>query len=174
MDRQLRAVDLFCGPGGVTTGYKAAGVSVVAAVDIDPSSRSTYAANHPEVKLFGDDLLNLKPEDLISPVGLCRRELDILTACAPCQTYSSLSRSRVDKETTGTRLVLRIGDFVEALEPRALVMENVPDLQKSAEFRKLLERLDSLMYSVWINVVNAADFGVPQSRRRLVEIGLRQ
>jgi DNA (cytosine-5)-methyltransferase 1 len=170
--RHLTAIDLCSGPGGVTTGYKAAGVRVLAAVDIDEEARRTYAANHPDVKLFSDDLEKLDPETLLKAAGLKPGKLDILTACVPCQTFSSLARETRSRDPRN-RLILRIAAFVEGLLPRAVVMENVPQLRENRRFMLLVGRLRRLGYGVWFDVVDAADFGVPQRRRRLVLIGLK-
>jgi len=172
-DLPLTAIDLCSGPGGVTTGYKAAGIRVLAAVDIDEDARATYAVNHPEVALFPQDLAKLSPQWLLEQVGLKPGQLDILTACVPCQTFSSLgARSRRDRDPR-KRLVLRVADFVAAIQPRALVMENVPRLRADRRFALLVGRLRRLGYGVWFDVVDAAAFGVPQRRRRLVLIAFR-
>ena len=168
----LTAIDICSGPGGVTTGYKAAGILVLAAVDTDPAARATYAANHPEVKLLSDDLSKLDPPVLLQVTGLKPGELDILTACVPCQTFSSLAREVRIKDPRN-KLVLRISRFVEVLEPRAVVIENVPPLRDDRRFKLLLGRLRRYGYGVWYDVVDAADFGVPQRRRRLVLIAIR-
>lgn len=172
-NQKIRAVDLCSGPGGVTTGYRAAGISVLAAVDTDPKARNSYAANHPEVTLYEDDLLELDPEEFRERLGLERGELDVLTACVPCQTFSTLGHNNRNKKDPRNRLVWRVGTFAEALEPRAVVMENVPPLADDLRFKRLIGRLRRLSYGVWYGVVDAADFGVPQRRRRLVMIALR-
>jgi DNA (cytosine-5)-methyltransferase 1 len=171
-DRALTAIDICSGPGGVTTGYKAAGIRVLAAVDTDAAARATYAANHPEVKLLADDLSKLDPPALLRLTGLEPGDLDILTACVPCQTFSSLAR-QVRKRDPRNKLVLRIACFVEVLKPRAVVVENVPQLRSDRRFRLLVCRLRRYGYGVWFDVVDAADFGVPQRRRRLVLIAIR-
>jgi DNA (cytosine-5)-methyltransferase 1 len=170
--RRLTAIDLCSGPGGVTTGYKAAGIRVLAAVDIDRFARETYAANHPEVKLRSDDLATLKPHDLLRTSGLRRGQLDILTACVPCQTFSSLARNAAPRDPRN-RLVLRVAAIAERLQPRAVVMENVPQLMEDRRFHLLVGKLRKMGYGIWHDVVNAADFGVPQRRRRLVMIAIR-
>lgn len=170
--RALAAVDLCSGSGGVTTGYRQAGVRVLAAVDVDADARATYAANHPRVKLLADDLAKLDWSALLTATGLQAGELDVLTACVPCQTFSSLAR-QTNARDPRNRLVERVGAFVEGLRPRALVMENVPPLRETRCFKRLVRRLRKLGYGVWFDVVDAADFGVPQRRRRLVLIGLR-
>jgi DNA (cytosine-5)-methyltransferase 1 len=168
----MTAVDLCSGPGGVTTGYKQAGIRVLAAVDIDANARATYSANHPEVVLLPDDLAKLDPARLLESVALEAGQLDILTACVPCQTFSSLARDTKAADPRN-RLVLRVSAFVGAMRPRAVVMENVPPLRNDRRFELLVGRLRRLGYGVWFDVVDAADFGVPQRRRRLVLIGLR-
>src|SRR5438093_9410179 len=111
---RLTAVDLCSGPGGVTTGYKLAGIKVLAAVDIDDDARATYAANHREVTLLPDDLGKLEPEIFIKKAGLKPTKLDILTACVPCQTFSSLARHPRPTDPRN-RLVLAVAGFVKAL-----------------------------------------------------------
>jgi DNA (cytosine-5)-methyltransferase 1 len=169
----LRAIDLCSGTGGVTTGYAAAGINVLAAVDTDANARATYAANHPKVELFSDDLLKLDPVTLLTRLSLAPGELDILTACVPCQTFSTLGRKHRRNDDRRNRLVYRVGEFVVVLRPRAVVLENVPPLADDLRFKRLVARLRRLSYGVWFDVVDAADFGVPQRRRRLVMIALR-
>ncbi len=171
----LTAIDLCSGPGGVTTGYKAAGVRVLAAVDTDPDACATYSLNHPEVRLFPDDIAALDPKRILVELELKPRHLDILTACVPCQTFSTLSNKATSKSRADprNRLVLRIVHFVKVLKPRAIVMENVPGLRDNRRFAILLGRLRRAGYGIRFEVVDAADFGVPQRRRRLVLIALR-
>jgi DNA (cytosine-5)-methyltransferase 1 len=170
---EFEAIDLCSGPGGVTTGYKAAGIKVLAAVDIDSNSRATYASNHPEVRLLSDDLADLEPAHLLKIAGINPGELGVLTACVPCQTFSSLGRKNRKKDDPRNRLVERIGNFVEDITPRAVVMENVPPLRDDYRFKRLVRRLRCMGYGVWHDVVDAAKFGVPQRRRRLVLIALK-
>jgi DNA (cytosine-5)-methyltransferase 1 len=171
-DVALTAIDLCSGPGGVSTGYKAAGIRVLAAVDIDADARATYAANHSEVTLLSDDLCTLNPTVLMKKAKVKPGKLDILTACVPCQTFSSLARKRRGRDPRN-RLVLGIAGFVKVLLPRAVVMENVPQLRTNRRFALLVGRLRRLGYGVWFDIVDAADFGVPQRRRRLVLIALK-
>jgi DNA (cytosine-5)-methyltransferase 1 len=170
----LRAIDLCSGPGGVTTGYAAAGIHVLAAVDTDENARATYAANYPGIELFSDDLLELAPAILMERLSLAPEELDVLTACVPCQTFSTLGRKHRRGDDRRYRLVHRVGEFVAVLRPRAVVMENVPPLVGELRFRRFVARLRRIGYGVWFDIVDAANFGVPQRRRRLVMIALRE
>jgi len=170
---QPTAIDLFSGAGGVTTGFKDAGVRVLAAVDTDPVSRKTYSANNPEVEVLADDLFRLVPSTLLNRLNLRKGDLTILTACAPCQTFSSLSAKNRRSRDPRNKLVERVVDFVEVLKPRAVVMENVPLLAAQRRFLTTVRRVRKLGYGVRHAIVDAADFGVPQRRRRLVLIALR-
>lgn len=169
----LVAVDVCCGAGGVTSGFKNAGLDVVAALDFDKDARDTFAANHPRVTLLDDDLLDLSPVSFLRKAGLKRGQIDVLTACVPCQPYSSLGAAHKAKDDPRYKLVARVGDYVKTLAPRALVMENVPGLIHDVRFKRLVARLRKLKYGVWCDVVRASAFGVPQTRRRLVVIALR-
>lgn len=167
------AVDLCSGAGGVTTGFAEAGLRVVAALDFDADARATFALNHPKPILLDDNLLDISPRSFLRRIKLRKGAIDVLTACVPCQPYSSLASMNKQKDDPRYKLVSRIGDFVRTLTPRALVMENVPGLVHDIRFKRLVGRLRRLNYGVWFGVVRASDFGVPQTRRRLVLIALR-
>jgi DNA (cytosine-5)-methyltransferase 1 len=161
-------IDLFAGAGGVTSGLKIQGYKVVAAIDVDPKACLTYQLNNPEVTVLTADVLSLNPRDLLRLTRLRPGQLDVLTACAPCQPFSSLFLGRANRGEKRTKLVERVGDFVAALRPKIVLVENVPPLMMKPEFRKLCRRLLGLKYRLKAKVIDAADFGVPQRRRRLV------
>lgn len=166
----LTAVDLFAGGGGLTVGLKKAGFSVVGAVEIEPHAYSTYKANHPEVRAFKQDICTVNGASLrrLSPTG----RIDLLAGCPPCQGFSSLT-SKNKKEDKRNVLIREFGRLVEEIRPRAVMMENVPGLTQRGEplFKELLEILDFLGYLHEEEVLQVADYGVPQSRRRLVLLG---
>jgi len=164
----LTAIDLFSGAGGVTAGYKQAGVRVVAAVELDEVACASYRLNHPEVALFQRDIKGLTAAELSRT--LKGRSLDILTACSPCQSFSSLQRN--GRSGRDADLVLAVVRFVRVLRPRVVVIENVPRLAKDDRFHTLTESLASLGYNLWWDVLDASKFGVPQRRKRLVVIGV--
>jgi DNA (cytosine-5)-methyltransferase 1 len=173
MRRIVTAIDLFAGAGGVTTGYRAAGITVLAAIDTSRTACASYVANHPDVKVYADDLQDLRPSTLRRRLRLKRGELAILTACPPCQTFSSLSAKHRKRRDVRNRLVEKVVDFVEEFKPKAAVLENVPLLARHKGFTMTVRRLRRLGYGVWFGVVDAADFGVPQRRRRLTLIAIR-
>jgi DNA (cytosine-5)-methyltransferase 1 len=86
----LRAIDLFCGPGGLTQGLKQAGFEVVGGVEQELIACETYSRNHPETRLWREDIRELDPSQVREDLGLKPGELDVLAGCPPCQGFSSL------------------------------------------------------------------------------------
>jgi DNA (cytosine-5)-methyltransferase 1 len=170
--QQLTVVDLCAGAGGVTAGYKASGLRVLAAADLDPNAIRSYTANHPEVATLTADLLKIAPAQLKRRVGL-RTQPDVLTICAPCQTFSTMSAKNRRANDKRNHLVGRVISFVDVLRPRCVVMENVPQLARQRRFKAVVRQLRERKYGVWFGIVDAAHFGVPQTRRRLVLIAIR-
>lgn len=157
-------IDLFCGAGGMTAGFRAAGFTPVLAADIDPVATATYAANHGEHVVTGSvaDLREVPRADLV--IG-----------GPPCQGFSALGlRDPDDPRNQLWREYLRV---VAAARPAAFVMENVARFAESPEFAMLLGQarpggtLDG--YHLTWGVLNAADYGVPQARKRTILIGTR-
>jgi DNA (cytosine-5)-methyltransferase 1 len=170
--RPLRAIDLFAGAGGMTCGLEDAGFTVIGAVEVDSLAAETYGMNHPNVRVWQDDIRNLDPIGLRAELGLEEGELDLVAGCPPCQGFSTITtlngRNVVDDERND--LVLEYARYVRAFRPRAVLMENVPGLAKDARMATLVQELEDMGYPVreGVRVLNAADFGVPQRRRRLV------
>lgn len=166
-NNQYTAIDIFAGGGGLTVGLKRAGFHVVAAVEIEQHAFATYKTNHPEVKAFKQDIRTVKGESLLelSP----NRKIDLLSGCPPCQGFSRLTarHRRVDPRD---ELVLEMSRLVREVQPLMVMMENVPGLPTKGKrfFEELLQELESLGYIVEWDVLQVADYGVPQSRKRLV------
>ncbi len=162
----LTAVDLFAGGGGLTVGLKRAGFRVIGAVELDPHAFATYKTNHPEVRIFKQDIRTVKGDDL----GLIyRRNVDLVAGCPPCQGFSSLTAKykREDPRNVLIREMLRI---VREMGPRAVMLENVPGLALKGKplFNEFLKRLEDLGYIATWDVLQVANYGIPQKRRRLV------
>ncbi|GIK72720.1 MAG: cytosine-specific methyltransferase [Chloroflexota bacterium] len=170
-DSMPTMIDLFSGCGGVTTGFKAEGFKVLAAVEFDPVIAQTYRLNHPEVILYVEDIRNISPEEMMARCELRSGQLTVLSVCAPCQPFSRQNRYRNTDERAS--LVLEALRFVEALHPLFLFFENVPGLkQNPGILDKLVGDLEKLDYKVSDPaVVDAVDYGVPQFRRRLILLG---
>ena len=164
---RLTALDIFAGGGGLSVGLKRAGFHVVGAVEIESNAFATYKANHPEVTAFKQDVCTVRGDALrvLSPSG----QIDLLAGCPPCQGFSSLT-SKYKKPHPGNRLVKEMTRLVEEISPRAVMMENVPGLQDKGKhlLKEFLDALESNGYIVNQDILQVADYGVPQSRRRLV------
>jgi DNA (cytosine-5)-methyltransferase 1 len=164
------AVDLFSGCGGLTLGLKQAGFDVLGAIELDSQAVKTYASNHRRVSLEHEDIRNICPEDFMEKIGVRPGELDLLAGCPPCQGFSSLRTRNGSAKNRDRRndLVKQMLRFADALQPKALMLENVPGLTAYSPFKRLCNDLAERGYHVEYDVKDAADFGVPQRRRRLI------
>ncbi|KWS53737.1 MULTISPECIES: DNA cytosine methyltransferase [Pseudomonas syringae group] len=167
---QLVAIDLFAGGGGLTLGLKNAGFLVSAAVEIDTVAGVTYASNNPGTVLFSKDIKEVTGKELLatSPTG----KIDLIAACPPCQSFSSLT-SKYSKKDSRDELINEFCRLVEELMPRTIMMENVPGLTKKGKhlFDPVIQRFKDVGYSIDYKILEVADFGVPQRRKRLVVLG---
>jgi DNA (cytosine-5)-methyltransferase 1 len=173
--RWLTVVDLFCGCGGVTEGLKHHNFRVVAAIDKDEDACKTYEANHPGVHLYPEDIRRVDPKDILRD-DLKNEDLDVLVVCAPCQPFSSQNRSnKVDERSD---LIFEATRFAKVLRPAVIFFENVPGLATD-KYRILLEKLrndlEELGYKLSLPIpVDAADYGVPQRRKRCILLATLQ
>ena len=166
-----RAIDLFSGCGGLTLGLKQAGFRVIGAVECDTLAVTTYKANHPRVRVWTKDIRTVSVAEIKRKLRLKRGQLDLLAGCPPCQGFSTITtRNGNKKRSTDPRndLVFEFMRFVRGLRPKAIMLENVPGLAKNWRLRKILAELRRLGYECTTGVLNAADYGVPQRRRRFI------
>src|SRR5690349_5415269 len=176
MSRRLKAVDLFCGAGGLSEGLRQAGYKVVGAVERDPLACSTYRQNHKDVRLWEADITQLSGKRMMRALRLRRGALDLLAACPPCQGFSKM-RTKNGKRWVRdpqNRLIADVLRLTRSIKPVAVMVENVPGLGKSKRFGAFRRALESLGYRVRTDVLDAADFAVPQRRRRLVLLASRR
>lgn len=171
--KYLTAVDLFSGAGGLTLGLKQAGFKVLAGVEIEKIPARTYALNHPDVHCFNKDIREVGGVELLKTIGLKRGELDLLAGCPPCQGFSSLRTRKKSRAVEDDRndLLFEFLRIVEALTPRALMMENVPALADDNRMKVFLKRISVLGYKVGrrsVRVEDASEYGVPQRRYRMI------
>lgn len=164
------AIDLFCGCGGLAVGLKKAGFRVLAAVDVDPLSIKTYKANHKNVDVWETDIRKLKPAELLMKIGIKKGELSLLAGCPPCQGFSTMRtlNGAIRIEDSRNDLLFEFQRFVEALRPRAVMLENVPGLAEDERFTYFRKKMRRLGYIGEHRILNAAEYAVPQRRRRLI------
>ena len=165
------AVDLFAGGGGLSQGLKQAGFVVSAAVEIDPSACATYSANHQGTVLFQTDITKISGQELLrtSPTG----QIDLIAACPPCQGFSSLT-TKYRRNDPRNELIFEFVRLVKEIRPSIIMMENVPGLAKGKGmpvFEAAMQDLTGHGYQLSHDVLDVANYGVPQHRYRLVVLG---
>lgn len=167
------AIDLFAGAGGATQGLKEAGFNVVGAVEMDHDASATYALNHPEVVLWREDIRSVPAARMRRDLKMVVGQLTLLKACPPCQGFSTLAEGRASIDDDRNDLVGHTVRYVRAFRPRAVLLENVPGLERNRRFPALVAALEQMGYTCVPRLVNAADFEVPQRRRRLIVLCVR-
>lgn len=148
-----------------------AGLRVIAAIDVDAAAVASYAANHPRVRIYVDDLRNLSPRDVRLALRLDVGQLTCLKACPPCQGWSSLGSHRPDDPRND--LVRCVFDWLTELRPKCFLLENVPGLRHDPRLGLMIRQARAIGYGVRLYLADASEFGVPQRRRRLVVVGVR-
>jgi DNA (cytosine-5)-methyltransferase 1 len=168
-------LDLFSGVGGFSLGFGAAGYRVVGANDFDDEALEAFRLNHPGTATWSGPIESLSVDRVLEDTGLSVGELDVLVGGPPCQGFS---QNRARRHYAGrfvddprNYLFKEFLRFVDGLRPRVVVIENVPQLliKEDGKFaREIAEYLDGLGYSMSSQVLSAADYGVPQKRKRAI------
>lgn len=165
----IACIDLFCGAGGLTHGLMRGGIRVIAGIDIDPRCRFPYVSNNDAV-FVERNVQDIVSTDLMTMFGDTR--LRLLAGCAPCQPFSTYSRKgRKLRNDRKWELISDFGRLVQETQPELVTMENVPQLLDHAIFKDFLESLSD--YATWYDVVDCAEYGIPQTRKRLVLLASR-
>lgn len=161
------AVDLFCGAGGLSYGIQESGMRICAGIDVDPACRHPFETNV-GAKFYEMDAMDLTCEFVGSLYPNNAKK--VLIGCAPCQPFSTYSHNATKNRW---RLLSKFGDLVEQIRPEIVTMENVPGLVKYPVFKKYVGVLKRCGYFYKYGLVNCADYGVPQGRKRLVLLASR-
>lgn len=182
----IKAIDLFSGCGGVSCGLTRAGFKVKAAVEIDPDAARTYSAYPPltNVKVLVEDICKLSGKKILRTAGIKKTDLYLLAGCPPCQNFSMQNpKNKTKPESERKKLLFEFLRIIKEVYPPFVLMENVPGLASDFNQNILSEFLDSLRnesgrdaekYHIDYNILNAADFGVPQLRKRFVLHAVRK
>ena len=167
---RFSAIDLFCGCGGLSLGLRRAGFHVLVAIDNDGLSIDTYRMNHRRTRLIHDDIRSVEPRTLMQELELQPGDLDLLAGGPPCQGFSTLRTFNGGREIDDPMndLVFEFVRFVRVLLPKTLLMENVPALLVDPRLTRITEELGGLGYESDAAVFDAAKYGVPQRRRRMI------
>lgn len=174
-DPSVVGVDLFCGAGGLTHGLISAGVEVRAGVDFEEACRHPYEANHEGVEFHHSDVAELQASTVAEWFGDAR--VRVLAGCAPCQPFSTYAlRYQKDEKVEADQrwcLLNHFGRLVRELLPDIVTMENVPTVTRHSVFVSFKRTLERLGYEVWVDVIDCAEYGLPQRRNRTVLLASR-
>ncbi len=170
----FNAIDLFCGAGGLSCGLQQADSNIALGVDIDKAALTTYQNNFPSTQIIEDDIKNVTTEQIIKETDIFPKSNFLLAGCPPCQGFSLLGKRNPKDEKN--KLVFQYIRLIEELQPTFILMENVPGMNRNIGkdiFLSVIKRLEKKYYLEY-DILNAADYGVPQTRKRLVLHGVRK
>ncbi len=170
----IRVADFFCGCGGTSAGLQAAGMSIAFGLDCDAEASRTYRANFPGAAFLESDIRSVDLDEVASLAGAEGGPL-LVSACAPCQPYSTFS-ARATRDPRRS-LLLRLLPILDRLHPDYILIENVPGLRShhapAGTFNRFCKALRTLGFQVSSGVVDCQSYGVPQRRRRLILMASR-
>lgn len=173
---KLKAVDFFCGGGGMSYGMQQAGIDVLAGIDYEHDCKETYEANIKGAKFIQADVFELREQTLKEELNLAQNDDNlILIGCSPCQFWSIINTDKKKSEKS-KNLLVEFERFVKYFNPGYVIVENVPGvLRKKAEsgLEDFITWLAGSGYSVHFKVHNTNDYGVPQNRRRFTLVANR-
>lgn len=175
--KKYAMIDLFCGAGGFSVGCGFAGFESVLGIDHLKPAMDTWMYNHPNAFGCLGDIRSIDPATIKQM--LCDKGIDkihLLTGGVPCQGFSRANRKHNDEDERNF-LFLEYMKYVDIFKPDYIILENVSGMRSTAGGRfeeDILKSMEELGYSAEVRLLNAADFGVPQTRQRLVFVGVRK
>lgn len=170
----MNAIDLFAGCGGLSKGFMDAGFNILVGVDNDQAALNTFALNHNGAVAMNADLSKQETFDEIKRIA-GDRSIDVVIAGPPCQGFSLTGPRNFDDERN--TLYLAVIEIVKQYNPKAFIIENVPGMATLYEGQikeEILRRFQKLGYNIDCKILCAADYGVPQIRKRLIFMGIRK
>lgn len=174
-NQHLTAVDFFCSAGGMTTGFRKAGITVLGGIDIDASCKETYEINNKGSLFINSDISKFSEEELIQKLRIKKNDDNLIfIGCSPCQYYTNIQTEK--NKSKKTRLLIEdFQRFVKYFKPGYIVIENVPGFEskKDSPLQKFKDFLKQNKYVYNDGVINALYYNVPQKRRRYLLIATR-
>lgn len=158
----MRTLDIFCGGGGSSYGARAGGAEIVCGIDMCDRATATYADNFPDARVMTARLEDVSPRSLHRTIG----NIDLLLASPEC-TNHTCAKGAAPRSELSRATAMQALRYAKEFRPRWLVMENVIHMRPWSRYSELKDSLNELGYSLGEFVLDASDFGVPQSRRRL-------
>lgn len=171
----IKAIDFFCGAGGLTRGLLDAGVSVVAGIDNDERLRKTYERNNKPSRFIANDIAEVEIKALRSELGIGKKDATLYAACTPCQPFSTLNTAK--GEDGRKSLLLEFGKIIEQCPPDFIIVENVPGLHNAFGidiYRQFLSVLKKQGFYSDSGLLDAKDYGVPQTRKRFILVAAKK
>jgi DNA (cytosine-5)-methyltransferase 1 len=180
----LKVLDLFSGAGGFSKGFEMAGFQILAGIESVEVYTKTHERNFPNSKSLCEDLSTFKPQELAATLKIEKSDVDVIIGGPPCQTFSTIGASKIAsvsgkslKTDARNYYFQHYLDFVDFYQPKAFVLENVPNLRSKYGgklFSTLRTLAEDLGYELSVEVLKAVEFGVPQTRKRLFIVGTKK
>ena len=170
MKKNIAAIDLFCGAGGLSHGFFLEGLKVNAGIDMDPACKFPYEKNNNAIFLQ-EDIKNISGKDLNELFG--KTKIRVLAGCAPCQPFSTYAQRYDQKNDSKWGLLYQFSRLVRESTPDIVTMENVTTVTKHSVFKSFIKTLEKSGYFVSCNIINSSLYGSPQARKRMVLLASR-
>lgn len=171
--KKLKVIDLFSGVGGLSYGFAHDdNFEIVAANEILPNMARAYSLNHPTAKVYAEDIKDFSADKIEKDLGIKPSEIDIIVGGPPCQAYSTVGKRLID-DPRG-KLFQEYYRVLKEFNPKLFLFENVKGLlsmQDGELLKTIISLFESLGYKVKYKLLNAADYGAPQIRERVIIIG---
>jgi len=165
----IRAIDLFCGAGGSSWGARKAGVEIVAGFDMWLLAGKVYQDNFPEAKFYKGKLEYIRPQEIAEELG----KIDLILASPECTNHSP-AKGNHSRSEASRRTAFQVARFARILRPRWIIIENVVSMKNWDRYAPFIRHLENMGYHIREQTLDAANFGVPQSRKRLYIICSRK
>ncbi len=172
--KRYNVIDLFCGCGGFSKGFEEAGYNICFGIDMWKDAIVTYKENFPNAVVVNQDITTISGNDILKATNLEKGDIDVIIGGPPCQGFSVSGKRMIDDERN--KLYKSYVQIVSELKPKVFVMENVPGLVRLFEGKvgeQVVEDFSNIGYEVQKKILSADNYGVPQQRKRVFFVGVR-